>query len=403
MSRPEPLPAPLKVLRIIARLNIGGPARHVIQVNAGLNTRGHATLLAHGNVADGEASLEHLAVDRRVRSVKIPGLGRRVSPVSDVRALGQLLRLTFREAPDVIHTHTAKAGTLGRLSAFAFNLTRSRQRKCLVVHTFHGHVLHGYFHPAVNLLVRCVERSLAAITHRVVTISPRQRAEIVERYSIASDQKTVTIPLGLDLGELLKVTPDSESYRGELSISPDAVVIGYVGRMVPIKDLRTLVAAFAQAVASCSRLCLLLVGDGPERAMLEDFIRKCGVADRVRTLGWTEDLSRVYATMDICALSSLNEGTPVAIIEAMAAGKAVIATNVGGVPDVVTHEETGLLSLPGDVPALADAMVRLAASPEDRLRMGAVGRQRAATRYSIGRLVDDIENLYQSALAEVRA
>jgi glycosyltransferase involved in cell wall biosynthesis len=173
--------------------------------------------------------------------------------------------------------------------------------------------------------------------------------------------------------------------------------------MVAIKDLRTLVAAFAQAVASYPRLCLLLVGDGPERAILEDFIRTCGVADRVRTLGWTEDLSRVYATMDICALSSLNEGTPVALIEAMAAGKAVIATNVGGVPDVVKHEETGLLSPPGDAPALAAAMVRLAASPEDRRRMGAAGRQRAATRYSIDRLVDDIEALYQSALAEVRA
>jgi glycosyltransferase involved in cell wall biosynthesis len=393
----------LKVLRIIARLNIGGPARHVIQLNAGLNARGHATLLAHGDVADGEASLEHVTVDRRVRSVRIPGLGPRVSPISDVRALGQLLRLTFREAPDVIHTHTAKAGTLGRLSAFVFNLTRSRHRKCLVVHTFHGHVLHGYFHPAVNLLVRWVERVLAAITHRVITISPRQRAEIVGRYSISSDSKTVTIPLGLDLVELLKVTPGTESYRGELSISPDDVVIGYVGRMVAIKDLRTLVAAFAQAVASYPRLSLLLVGDGPERATVEDCIRKCGVAERVRMLGWSEDLPRVYATMDICALSSLNEGTPVAIIEAMAAGKAVIATNVGGVPDVVTHEETGLLSGPGDVAAMAAAMVRLAASPEDRGRMGSAGRQRAATRYSIDRLVDEIESLYQSALAEVRA
>jgi glycosyltransferase involved in cell wall biosynthesis len=137
--------------------------------------------------------------------------------------------------------------------------------------------------------------------------------------------------------------------------------------------------------------------------MLEALIRKCGVIDRVRMLGWTEDLPRVYATMDIVALSSLNEGTPVAIIEAMAAEKAVVATNVGGVPDVVTHEETGLLSEPGDVAAMAAAMVRLAASPEERGRMGSAGRQRAATRYSIERLVDDIESLYQSALAEARA
>ena len=381
---------------------MGGPARHVIQLDEGLHARGHATLLVHGAVAEGEATLEHLASERRVRTVKIPDLGRRVSPISDARAFVRLLSLTFREAPDVIHTHTAKAGTLGRIAALVFNLTRSRNRHCLVVHTFHGHVLHGYFHPAVNILVRWIERGLAVITDRIVTISPRQRAEIVERYSISADSRTVTIPLGLDLDRLLNVTHSTANFREELTIGVDDIVIGYVGRMVPIKDLQTLVGAFGEASASHSSLWLLFAGDGPERANLERLIEELGVAGRVRFLGWTEELTEVYATMDICVVSSLNEGTPVAIIEAMAAERAVIATEVGGVPDVVRHEETGLLVTPGDVHDLAVAMVRFASSTEDRRRMAAAGRRAVATRYAAARLVDDVECLYQSALVEAR-
>lgn len=172
--------------------------------------------------------------------------------------------------------------------------------------------------------------------------------------------------------------------------------------MAPIKDLRTLLAAFARASASHPGVWLLLAGDGRERADIERFIQQSGIAGRVRMLGWTEDLTRVYATMDICALSSLNEGTPVAIIEAMAAGKAVVATAVGGVPDVVEHGETGLQVGSGDVDAQADATLRLAFNAEDRRRMGAAARRHAAARYSAERLVDDIDRLYLSALAEVR-
>jgi glycosyltransferase involved in cell wall biosynthesis len=392
----------LKILRIIARLNIGGPARHVIGLDQGLQARGHHTLLAHGAVGAGEASLEHLAAERRVRSMRISGLGRRVSPLSDARALLRLLGLAFRESPDVIHTHTAKAGTLGRIAALAFNATRGRSRRCLVVHTFHGHVLQGYFHPALNILVRCAERALALATHRIVTLSPSQRTDIVHRFAIARDSKTVTIPLGLDLEPLLELPSSAPDYRRELSIGPAEVVIGYVGRMVPIKDLGTLFAAFVRACASHPNLRLLLAGDGPERAKIDELVSQSHIGDRVACLGWTEDLPRVYATMDICALSSLNEGTPVALIEAMAAGRAVVATAVGGVPDVVEEGETGLLVPPGDVEAFAAAVLDLAFDVQRRRRMGMAGRQRAAARFSAERLVDDVERMYVSALAEAR-
>ena len=402
MSPREPPPAQLKILRVIARLNIGGPARHVVILNRGLERRGHRTLLVHGAVSADEASLEHLTVAGHLRTAKVPELGRRISPLGDARALFRLVRLTLRESPDVIHTHTAKAGALGRIAAFVFNATRRRRSRCIVVHTFHGHVLEGYFHPAIDAGIRVVERALASITDRIITLSALQRREIVERFRITRAAKAALIPLGLDLQNLLELPAGGRSYRPELAIPGDAIVIGYVGRMVPIKDLRTLLTAFGLALAKQPNLWLVLAGDGPIRDDLQALAHRSGIAERVRFLGWTEDLPRTYATLDICALSSLNEGTPVAAIEAMAAGKAVASTAVGGVPDVIENGVTGLLVAPGSNEALAEALVRLAADPNERRRLGEAARLSVAARYSPHRLVEEVERLYISALLERR-
>jgi glycosyltransferase involved in cell wall biosynthesis len=356
----------------------------------------------HGVVSAGEASLEHLTVAGRLRTEKVPELGRRISPLSDARALFRLVALTLRESPDVIHTHTAKAGTLGRIAAFVFNATRRRRSRCIVVHTFHGHVLTGYFHPAISAGIRVVERALGSITDRIITISALQRREIVERFRITTAAKAALIPLGLDLQELLELPAGGPTYRSALAIPGDAIVVGYVGRMVPIKDLRTLVKAFGLALAKQPNLWLVLAGDGPIREDLQALADRSGIAHRVRFLGWTEDLARTYATLDICALSSLNEGTPVAAIEAMAAGKAVASTAVGGVPDVIENGVTGLLVPPGSHEALAEALVLLATDPKERRRLGEAARLSVASRYAPQRLVEEIERLYISALREKR-
>src|SRR5262245_20165107 len=200
--------ASLKCVRVITRLNVGGPARHVILLNDGLQSIGYRTLLVHGALDRDEASLEHLAHDRMLPAVEIAALGRRVSPLSDARALVALTRLLFRESPDVVHTHTAKAGTLGRLAALAFNLTRRRTRRAVVVHTFHGHVLHGYFNLVTGAVIRIAERALALMTDRIVAISPSQRKELVERYGVVRDSKAVVVPLGLNLDRLLQLSRD---------------------------------------------------------------------------------------------------------------------------------------------------------------------------------------------------
>jgi glycosyltransferase involved in cell wall biosynthesis len=392
----------LKIVRMIARLNVGGPARHVVLLNGGLDRRGHATVLVHGEVAPGEASLEQSIGPAGIRAVKLPALGRRISVMSDVMALWQLTALLFRERPDVVHTHTAKAGTLGRIAATLYNLTRRKRFRAAIVHTFHGHVLDGYFHPVLNRVVRWVERRLAALSDRIVTISPGQRRDLVTRFRVADERQTAVIPLGLELEALASLAHDASSFRQAVGIPPDDIVVGYLGRFAPIKDLPTLFRAAAGVIHSRPDVWLVLAGDGPSRPELEALARQLDVASRVRFLGWTDDLPRFYATIDCLALSSRNEGTPVAIIEAMAAGRAVAATAVGGVPDVLEEGVTGLLVPPGRAEPLTEALVRLVADRDERLRMGAAARRLVISRYSVGRLVTDVERLYGSVLAERR-
>ena len=392
----------MKILRIIARLNVGGPARHVTLANAGLNARRHDTLLVFGTLDAGEASLENAAQEAGIRTIKLPSLGRRVSLFADLQALTEVTRLVFSEAPDVIHTHTAKAGTVGRLAAFLFNITRRRSRRCLVVHTYHGHVFEGYFGAAASRAIRTVEQSLALITHRIVTISPAQRHDIVERFRVAPVGRTTTIALGLALEPLMALQPGAPDLRERFALGTNEVVVGFLGRMVPIKDLATLIQAFAIALERIPNMRLLLGGDGPERPFLVQLAERLGIERRVVFPGWVDDLPRFYATLDICALSSINEGTPVAIIEAMAAARPVAASAVGGVVDVVEQDVTGLLVPPRNPRALANALMALSSAPDERRRMGEEGRRRA-TRYTQGRLVDDLERLYQEGLAKVRS
>jgi glycosyltransferase involved in cell wall biosynthesis len=392
----------MKVLRIIARLNTGGPARHVVILNRGLRERGYETVLVHGHVDVGEGSLEYLAEEAGVRQVRVEELGRRVRPFDDCKALIKLVRLVFCEAPDIIHTHTAKAGALGRIAALAFNVTRSRRHRSLVVHTFHGHVFTNYFGPVANCLIRVAERALSTVTDRVVTIAPSQKRDIVGRFRIAPESRTVVIPLGLDLQPLLALSRNHPTLRSQLGINEGQVVIGFIGRFVPIKDLPTLMRAFAILATAVPNTVLLLAGDGPVRSELTELCQRLGVERRTRFLGWSTDLTTLFATLDICVLSSLNEGTPIAVIEAMAAATPVVATDVGGVADVIEHGVTGLLVPPRNPEALAHSLETLARDPSARQRMGQVARLSAAQRFTSDRLVVDTDHMYMTALVEKR-
>ncbi len=394
--------APLRVLRVVTRLNFGGPARHVTILDAGLRARSFEIMLVFGSVGGQEGSLESLVEAHGLRSTRIPDLGRRIRPWSDFVTLVHLTRLVFRERPDVIHTHTAKAGTLGRLAALAYNATRRCRHRCLVVHTFHGHVMERYFNRIGSAAVRAIERTLAHATDLLITLSARQRQDIVERFAIAPPRKVVVVPLGLDLDGLLALDGRRPDDKERVGFEAADVVFGYIGRFVPIKDLDTLLRAFARVSAAFDRARLLMVGDGECRASLEVLAGSLGVADQVRFVGWQSSLPRVYGAVDVAVLSSLNEGTPVAIIEAMAAGIPVVATSVGGVPDVVHDGLTGTLVPARSPERLAAAMRALAEDPGLRQRLGEAARLDARDRFGAKRLVSTVAALYVEELARKR-
>jgi glycosyltransferase involved in cell wall biosynthesis len=403
-SLPSPAPAarPLvRVLYVITRLNVGGPAWQLLELGQGLEPHGFAPTLVYGTEEPDEDTLEDLVEAGRIHGIKIPALARPVRPWHDLRAFWRLTQLMFAERPAIVHTHTAKAGALGRLAAWIYNATRARGERCLVVHTFHGHVFAGYFGRAGSGVVRVIERGLALGTDRIVTISPQQRREICERFHIAPTDKTAVIELGADLEPLLQLEPDP-AVRGALGFAPHHVVFGYAGRFVPIKDLETLVRAFAATAAHCAEARLLLMGDGPLRNGIERLVDDLGLRERVRFTGWLRGIQSVYSALDVAVLASLNEGTPRVLLEAMAAGRPVVATAVGGVGDLVSPDRTGLLVPPRDVPALAAAMTRLATCPELRDRLGAAGRHAMAIRFSRNGVVEGVAGLYDELLSDRR-
>lgn len=385
----------IKILRVIARLNMGGPALHVAYLTEGLTKRGYDTTLVAGSLARGEDSMAFVADAHGVEIVQIDQLGREISPLRDLMATIRLAKLIRKERPQILHTHTAKAGTVGRVAA---RLAGSRKPP-IVVHTFHGHVLRGYFGPVRSLLFRLLERWLAGGTTALVAVSPQVRDDLVA-LGVAPRERFVVIRLGIELDE--RVAPEANGRaesRRYLGISGDRFAVGWIGRMTAVKRTDDVLIAFKSLRDSGVDAVLCMVGDGPDRVLLEQRARELGVARDTVFLGYQEDVAPFYAAFDALVLPSGNEGTPVTVIEALAAERPVVATRVGGVPDVVRDGEDGFLVEAGATDDLAERLGRLARDPALRARMGKKGRERVLPRYAVERLVDDVDELYRSLLS----
>ena len=385
---------PTKILRVIARLNMGGPALHVAYLTAGLRERGYDTTLVAGTLARGEDSMAFVAEGLSVDVVSIPELGREISPVRDLAATLRLAALIRRERPQILHTHTAKAGTVGRVAA----LLAGRRRPPIVVHTFHGHVLYGYFGPLRSRFFRWLERWLARHTTVLVAVSPQVRDDLVA-LGVAPPEKFVVVRLGIELGERVGGGMDGRAEtRRYLGIPPDRFAVGWVGRMTAVKRTDDVLDGFKRLLERGVGATLCLVGDGPDRPALERRAHELGIMRETLFLGYQEDVGPLYAAFDALVLPSGNEGTPVSVIEALAAGTPVVATRVGGVPDVVRDGEDGFLVEPGASDELSERLARLAGDPDLRKRFGEAGRARVLPRYAVARLVDDVDRLYRSLL-----
>ena len=386
----------MKVLRVIARLNVGGPALHVAYLTAGLADHGYDTTLVAGTVGRGEESMAFIADAKGVRIEVIDELARSISPLRDARAVWKLAQLIRRERPTILHTHTAKAGAVGRVAA----LLAGRARPPIVVHTFHGHVLRGYFNRVATFGFRTLERLLAYATTRLIAVSPEVRDDLV-RLHVAPASKFAVIRLGIELDQ--RVGGDAAGRtetRRVLGLAGDPFVVGWVGRMTAVKRTDLVVEVLRELVGRGVDARLLLVGDGPDRDHLERYAHELGVIKRCLFLGYQEEVARFYDAIDVLLLPSVNEGTPVSVIEALAAERPAVATRVGGTPDVIRDGVDGFLVDSADPGELAERLAELARDPGRRAEMGAAGRSRVLERYAVDRLVDDVDALYRELLVD---
>lgn len=405
-----------KVVRIIARLNVGGPAKHVVWLTDGLKAS-HQTLLVAGTVPPGEGDMSYFAEKLNVTPHIIPEMSREIS-LKDVVTIWKLYRLFLREQPDIIHTHTAKAGTVGRVAGFLYRwLTPGsfigRPRKCRFIHTYHGHIFHSYYNRLKTNVFITIEKLLARlVTDRVIVISDQQGNEICNRFGVGRPEQIRVIPLGLDLDLFNGSEGRRQKFRQELGVDDNTLLVGIVGRLTEVKNHELFLDAVSQFTKQQRgreiAVRFVVVGDGHLRSQLEEQQESLNLESEVVFAGERDDPEYFYPALDIVALTSRNEGTPLTLIEAMANGLPVIATSVGGVVDLLGEStevgafkvcERGVIVTPGNADAFAAGLARLVDDKSLRERVALKGYEFVQSRYPKKRLLDDIKSLYDELLS----
>lgn len=378
----------VKILCVITRLNIGGSTHHVILVAHHLSKLGWEYSLVSGQVDAHEGDMIDLAHSHGLDPVVISTLRNSAGPVADLLSLFRLYRLFRRERPAIVDLHLFKARLLGGIAARLAGVP-------VVIETLHGTQFAGYYRPLASWALLWIERILGRLVDAVVVVSDEVAQEVIRR-KLASPRKLHVVQLGLELDRFMQARPGR--LHRELGLPEALPLVGLVGRLVPIKGVSHFVAGAARVALDVPQARFIVIGDGPERDALDRQGRQAGLGDRLFFLGWRRDMEQVYPDLDVVVLSSLNEGTPVSIIEAMAAGRPVVATRVGGVPDVIEDGVTGLLVPPEDPEAIATAVVRLLRAPDQRRRIGMTAQASAVRRFTATRMVRDMDTLYRGRL-----
>lgn len=377
-------------------MNVGGPAKHVVWLTSGLEAAGYRSLLVTGTVPPGEEDMSYFADEAGVKPLYIPEMSREIS-LKDAVTTWKLFRVLLRERPDIVHTHTAKAGTVGRVAGLFYRwltpgVLIGRPRQCRFVHTYHGHVFHGYYGRLKTGIFLNIERLLAkVVTDRLVVVSEQQRDEINKTFRVGRADQIRIIRLGLDLDVFSNYASRRAQFREELGIAEDVVLVGIVGRLTEIKNHEMFLESVARVKREQARF--VIVGDGALRERLELKARSLGIEKDVIFAGSRKDPEYFYPALDIVALTSRNEGTPLTLIEAMANARPVIATLVGGVVDLL-GDDRGIGVRPNDVDAFAAGLRTLIEDKSLRYRLGRSGFEFVVHNYSKERLLEDIKNLY---------
>lgn len=375
----------IRVLRILSRMNVGGPSRHVVNLTDGLSQIGYHTRLAVGLPESAEGSMLSLAEEMRIRPEIIACFDRPVSAWRDSIAFGEIVRHIREFRPHIVHTHTTKAGILGRMAAVLCRVP-------VIFHTFHGHVFTGYFSEKTSRGIICLERLLARFTDRLITLTPGIKADISQRLRLTEPEKIEVIPLGLDLEKNLKTPRKSSGWRKKLGLDDGVFLAGIVARLVPVKNHSMLIGAIRQICQRVGNLHLAIVGGGELESQLKNQVEALGLKDRVHFCGIVRDIEAVYADLDLLVLSSRNEGTPVVVIEALASGCPVAATRVGGIEEVLDYGRLGII-LDNTENEFTTGLTKAI----DSINMAGgsmVVRQEIADKYSVAALVERIHTMY---------
>ena len=393
-----------KVLRILNRFNVGGPTHNATFLTKFLYPE-YTTKLIAGKKLDSEAASEYILDENNIDYYIIENMSRSLSLVNDFRAFIEIRNIIKDFKPDIVHTHASKSGALGRLAAISMSVP-------IILHTFHGHVFHSYFGKLKTYLYIIIERYLARKSSAIIAISDLQKNELSKDFNICPSEKISVIPLGFDIDKFqINVIEERKLFRDEFFLNEDDVAIGIIGRLTPIKNHDLFIKSIHMALSNIENsIKVFIIGDGEDKTKLMELSKELDLS--ISTLdiknknalihftSWRSDMSKVYAGLDIVALTSLNEGTPVTLIEAQAANKPVVSTDVGGVRDIVHEGKTGLLSDSGDLDAFSGNLIKLIENKDLRKSMGEVGYKNVSSKFSYKRLVSDVESLYNRLLNE---
>ncbi len=382
-------PRPIRIMNITSRLTVGGPAVYVTLLTEKLGAPDYESTLVSGMIDPKEGDMTYYAEQHGVHPVVISELGRGLNPIRDTITLWKVYRLIREMQPDIVHTHTAKAGYVGRMAAWMAGVP-------VIIHTFHGHVLRGYFTPRTTLIFLWLERLTARMSDTVITLTDSLRRELAEEYHIARKGHITVLPLGFDLDSFARTPRKVGTFRQAWAIPVDAPLIGIVGQLMPVKNHGLFLEAAARVKKRLPNARFVIVGDGETRADTEAKVDALGLREAVTFTGWQRDLTPIYSDLDALVISSLNEGTPVTVIEALSAGCPVVATSVGGLPDLLSQGKFGKLVKPEDADALAEGILETLANPPDGKPAQAV----MLDRYGIDRLIKDLDGLYRGLLAK---
>jgi len=391
-----------KVTHIITRLDMGGSAQNTLLTALHHDSQHYKVWLIKGSTLESAmtkaetklvADQLETAKEKNIEIIDIPSLVRRISPINELRALVALYRHIRKIEPHIVHTHTSKAGLLGRLAAWL-------ARVPIVIHTPHGHVFYGHFGRSLARIFLQMEKLLGKITHHQIALTPEECNDYL-KLRVSHPSNTSVIHSGVDVRRFIEGAKHRTRKRKELGIPPDSLLIGYVGWLIPIKGVTYLVNAMARVAEKYPKSLLILVGKGDDKGeeeiKLKEQVERAGLTDKVIFLGWRPDVAEIMGCLDIFVLPSLNEGMGRVLVEAMAAGLPIVASRVGGIPDLVKDGKNGLLVPPADASDLEKAISVLLEDKAQRKRMGGAGKKMCRL-YSAEAMVEQIDNLYTKLL-----